>query len=117
MKKEKPEEQPKVEEESMRSQEELAPPPTPEPDVDPNEELELSAGEEDAPEEKNGETVRLVLTDVTHIVAQHCHIRARRWGHFHGICVLKWSRLLNAIRNTEGFCLFLLNVNLRPLLC
>ncbi|XP_075906745.1 uncharacterized protein LOC142904497 isoform X2 [Nelusetta ayraudi] len=57
MKKEKPEEQPKVEEESVRSQEELAPPPTPEPDVDPNEELELSAGEEDAPEEKNGETV------------------------------------------------------------
>lgn len=76
MKKEKPEEQPKVEAESARSQEELAPPPTPEPDVDPNEELELSAGEEDtAQEEKNGETVRLVLTDT---VALHCHIRARR---------------------------------------
>lgn len=60
MKKEKPEEPPKVEAESARSQEELAPPPTPEPDVDPNEELELSAGEEEAQEEKNGETVRLV---------------------------------------------------------
>lgn len=66
MKKEKPEEPPKVEVESIKSQEELAPPPTPEPDVDPNEELELSAGEDDTQEEKNGETVRLVLTDINH---------------------------------------------------
>ncbi|TNN85207.1 hypothetical protein EYF80_004557 [Liparis tanakae] len=58
MKKEKHEEQQKVEVESSRSQEELVPPPTPEPDIDPNEDLELSAeGEEDAPEEKNGEIV------------------------------------------------------------
>uniref|UniRef100_A0A3Q3GWE8 Si:cabz01080528.1 n=1 Tax=Labrus bergylta TaxID=56723 RepID=A0A3Q3GWE8_9LABR len=55
MKKEKQEEQQKVEVESSRSQEELAPPPTPEPDVDPEEDLVLSGGEEDAPEEKNGE--------------------------------------------------------------
>ncbi|XP_065806315.1 uncharacterized protein [Labrus bergylta] len=58
MKKEKQEEQQKVEVESSRSQEELAPPPTPEPDVDPEEDLVLSGGEEDAPEEKNGELVR-----------------------------------------------------------
>ncbi|XP_040037720.1 uncharacterized protein LOC120822253 [Gasterosteus aculeatus] len=58
MKREKHEEQQKVEVESSRSQEELVPPPTPEPDVDPNEDLELSGdGEEDAPEEKNGEIV------------------------------------------------------------
>lgn len=80
MKKEKPEEQPKVEAESARSQEELAPPPTPEPDVDPNEELELSAGEEEAREEKNGETVRLVVTEIAHIVALHSyHVKK----HFH----------------------------------
>lgn len=59
MKKEKQEEQQKVEVESSRSQEELVPPPTPEPDVDPDEELELSAeGEDDTPEDKNGEIVR-----------------------------------------------------------
>ncbi|XP_060887950.1 uncharacterized protein LOC132958878 isoform X2 [Labrus mixtus] len=58
MKKEKQEEQQKVEVESSRSQEELAPPPTPEPDVDPEEDLVLSGGEEDALEEKNGELVR-----------------------------------------------------------
>ncbi|MEQ2260804.1 hypothetical protein XENORESO_001678, partial [Xenotaenia resolanae] len=52
MKKEKNEEQQKVE----RNQEELLPPPTPEPDIDPDEDLELSGGEEDAPE-KNGEVV------------------------------------------------------------
>ncbi|XP_056299258.1 uncharacterized protein LOC130212144 [Pseudoliparis swirei] len=62
MKKEKHEEQQKVEVEveveSSISQEELVPPPTPEPDIDPNEDLELSGeGEEDAPEEKNGEIV------------------------------------------------------------
>ncbi|XP_031707221.1 uncharacterized protein LOC116385688 isoform X1 [Anarrhichthys ocellatus] len=58
MKREKYEEQQKVEVESSRSQEELVPPPTPEPDIDPNEDLELSGeGEEDAPEEKNGEIV------------------------------------------------------------
>ncbi|KAL6118619.1 uncharacterized protein ACO6RY_03390 [Pungitius sinensis] len=58
MKREKHEEQQKVEVESSRSQEELVPPPTPEPDIDPNEDLELSGdGEEDAPEEKNGEIV------------------------------------------------------------
>ncbi|KAM4612141.1 uncharacterized protein ACJ7VT_012733 isoform 2-T2 [Polymixia lowei] len=57
LKREKPEEQQKVEEVS-RSKEELVPPPTPEPDVDPDEELELSAeGEDEAPEEKNGEVV------------------------------------------------------------
>ncbi|XP_029977017.1 uncharacterized protein LOC115409865 [Salarias fasciatus] len=57
MKKEKHEEPPKVEVESARNQEELAPPPTPEPDIDPEEDLELSAdGEDEAPEEKNGET-------------------------------------------------------------
>lgn len=57
MKREKHEEQQKVE--SSRSQEELVPPPTPEPDIDPDEDLELSGeGEDDAPEEKNGETVR-----------------------------------------------------------
>lgn len=63
MKKEKHEEQQKVEveSESSRGQEELVPPPTPEPDIDPDEELELSAeGEDDAPEEKNGEIVRCV---------------------------------------------------------
>lgn len=87
MKKEKPEEPPKVEAESARSQEELAPPPTPEPNVDPNEELDLSAGEEDVQEEKNGETVRLVGTDITHIVALRlCHIRAGRWGNLHRMC-------------------------------
>nr|XP_033465730.1 uncharacterized protein LOC117246107 isoform X2 [Epinephelus lanceolatus] len=58
MKREKHEEQQKVEVESSRSQEELVPPPTPEPDIDPDEDLELSGdGEEDAPEEKNGEIV------------------------------------------------------------
>ncbi|XP_042072188.1 uncharacterized protein LOC121812961 [Haplochromis burtoni] len=58
MKKEKHEEQQKVEVESPRNQEELVPPPTPDPDIDPDEELELSAeGEDDAPEEKNGEIV------------------------------------------------------------
>ncbi|KAG7243366.1 hypothetical protein INR49_011822, partial [Caranx melampygus] len=58
MKREKQEEQQKVEVESSRSQEELVPPPTPEPDVDPEEDLELSGeGEEDPPEEKNGEIV------------------------------------------------------------
>lgn len=58
MKREKHEEQQKVEVESLRSQEELVPPPTPEPDIDPDEDLELSGdGEEDAPEEKNGEIV------------------------------------------------------------
>lgn len=41
----------------VESQEELVPPPTPEPNVDPNEDLDLSAGEEDAPVEKNGDTV------------------------------------------------------------
>lgn len=59
MKKEKHEEPQKVEVESPRNQEELVPPPTPDPDIDPDEELELSAeGEDDAPEEKNGEIVR-----------------------------------------------------------
>lgn len=57
MKREKHEEQQKVEVESSRSQEELVPPPTPEPDIDPDEDLELS-GEENTPEEKNGEIVR-----------------------------------------------------------
>lgn len=57
MKREKHEEQQKVE--TSRGAEELVPPPTPEPDIDPDEDLELSGeGEEDAPEEKNGETVR-----------------------------------------------------------
>lgn len=43
---------------SSRNQEELVPPPTPEPDIDPEEDLELSAdGEDEAPEEKNGEIV------------------------------------------------------------
>lgn len=56
MKREKHEEQQNVEAESSRNQEELLPPPTPEPDVDPDEDLQLSGeGEEDAPEEKNGE--------------------------------------------------------------
>ncbi|XP_072232470.1 uncharacterized protein [Leuresthes tenuis] len=58
MKREKQEEQQKVEMESSRNQEELLPPPTPEPDIDPDEDLELSGdGEDDAPEEKNGEVV------------------------------------------------------------
>ncbi|XP_068163963.1 uncharacterized protein [Antennarius striatus] len=57
MKKEKQEEQQKVEAESPRSQEELVPPPTPEPDIDPEEDLELMAEGDDAPEEKNGEIV------------------------------------------------------------
>ncbi|XP_030018373.1 uncharacterized protein LOC115438726 isoform X2 [Sphaeramia orbicularis] len=57
MKREKLEEQQKVEVESLRNQEELVPPPTPEPDIDPDEDLELSGGEDDAPEEKNGEAV------------------------------------------------------------
>ncbi|KAM4564356.1 uncharacterized protein V3H82_013428 isoform 1-T1 [Fundulus diaphanus] len=54
MKKEKHEEQQKVEVE--RTQEELLPPPTPEPDIDPDEDLELSGGEDNAPQ-KNGEVV------------------------------------------------------------
>ncbi|XP_069001489.1 uncharacterized protein [Embiotoca jacksoni] len=58
MKREKQEEQQKVEVDSSRNQEDLVPPPTPEPDIDPDEELELSAeGEDEAPEEKNGEIV------------------------------------------------------------
>lgn len=58
MKREKLEEQQKVEVE--RVQEELAPPPTPEPDIDPEEDLDLCAdGDGDAPEENNGETTRL----------------------------------------------------------
>lgn len=57
MKKEKHEEVQKVEVDSLRNQEDLVPPPTPEPDIDPDEELELSGGEEEAPEEKNGEIV------------------------------------------------------------
>ncbi|XP_051919545.1 uncharacterized protein LOC127599496 isoform X2 [Hippocampus zosterae] len=57
MKREKLEEQQKVEVE--RVQEELAPPPTPEPDIDPEEDLDLCAdGDGDAPEESNGETTR-----------------------------------------------------------
>ncbi|XP_029025524.1 uncharacterized protein LOC114867202 isoform X2 [Betta splendens] len=57
MKREKQEEPPQKLE-SPRGQEELAPPPTPEPDIDPEEDLDLSGdGEDDAPEEKNGETV------------------------------------------------------------
>ncbi|XP_019733050.1 uncharacterized protein LOC109520351 isoform X2 [Hippocampus comes] len=57
MKREKLEEQQKVEVE--RVQEELAPPPTPEPDIDPEEDLDLCAdGDGDAPEENNGETTR-----------------------------------------------------------
>ncbi|XP_029932790.1 uncharacterized protein LOC115377066 isoform X2 [Myripristis murdjan] len=57
MKREKQEEQQKVEE-CTRSKEELVPPPTPEPDIDPDEDLELSGeGEDDIPEEKNGEIV------------------------------------------------------------
>lgn len=60
MKKEKQEEQQKVEE-CSRSQEELVPPPTPEPDIDPDEDLELSGeGEDDIPE-KNGDIVRCGL--------------------------------------------------------
>nr|XP_057923155.1 uncharacterized protein LOC131125533 [Doryrhamphus excisus] len=52
LKREKHEEPPKVEED-------LAPPPTPEPDIDPEEDIELSAdGECDTPEEKNGDTTR-----------------------------------------------------------
>ncbi|KAF7231703.1 uncharacterized protein [Nothobranchius furzeri] len=55
MKKEKIEEQQKVEVESPVNPEELLPPLTPEPDIDPEEDLALSAdGEDDAPE-KNGE--------------------------------------------------------------
>lgn len=57
MKRENHEEQQNAEDESSRNQEDLLPPPTPEPDVDPDEDLELSGGEEDAPE-KNGEVVR-----------------------------------------------------------
>ncbi|XP_008320280.2 uncharacterized protein LOC103387422 isoform X2 [Cynoglossus semilaevis] len=57
MKKEKQEEQQKVEEEIPKNQEELVPPPTPEPDIDPEEDLELSGGEEEPPEEKNGEVI------------------------------------------------------------
>ena len=50
---------------SLGNQEELVPPPTPEPDVDPEEDLDLSAGEEDRPAEKNGDTSRLVLLSFT----------------------------------------------------
>lgn len=65
MKREKQEEQQKVEE-CTRSKEELVPPPTPEPDIDPDEDLELSGeGEDDIPEEKNGEIVRCGLNNPT----------------------------------------------------
>ncbi|XP_034020388.1 uncharacterized protein LOC117504991 [Thalassophryne amazonica] len=54
MKREKQEEPQEVE--PSINQEELVPPPTPEPNIDPDEELELSGeGEDDAAEEKNGE--------------------------------------------------------------
>ncbi|XP_077598666.1 uncharacterized protein LOC144213853 isoform X3 [Stigmatopora nigra] len=55
MKREKLEEQQKAEVE--RVQEDLAPPPTPEPNIDPEEDLDLSAdGDCDTVEDKNGET-------------------------------------------------------------
>ncbi|XP_072314709.1 uncharacterized protein [Eucyclogobius newberryi] len=47
----------KPEVDSLGTQDELVPPPTPEPDVDPEENLDLSAGEEEAPALKNGETM------------------------------------------------------------
>lgn len=46
----------KADVESLGNQEELVPPPTPEPDVDPEEDLDLSAGEEDGPAAKNGDS-------------------------------------------------------------
>uniref|UniRef100_A0A1A8PUQ2 Si:dkey-117m1.4 n=1 Tax=Nothobranchius pienaari TaxID=704102 RepID=A0A1A8PUQ2_9TELE len=55
MKKEKIEEQQKVEVESPVNPEELLPPLTPEPDIDPEEDLALSADGEDEAPEKNGE--------------------------------------------------------------
>ncbi|KAM8881897.1 uncharacterized protein ACB058_001960 [Synchiropus picturatus] len=55
MKREKKEEQQIVDFEPPRCQEELVPPPTPEPDIDPEEDLELSLeGEADVPDEKDG---------------------------------------------------------------
>ncbi|XP_055012129.1 uncharacterized protein LOC110159340 isoform X2 [Boleophthalmus pectinirostris] len=39
----------------LGNQDELVPPPTPEPNVDPEEDLDLSAGEEESPAQKNGE--------------------------------------------------------------
>ncbi|CAL1590973.1 unnamed protein product [Knipowitschia caucasica] len=47
---------PKPEVESLGNPDELIPPPTPEPNVDPEEDLDFSAGEENSPAQKNGET-------------------------------------------------------------
>ncbi|XP_033839110.1 uncharacterized protein LOC117385938 [Periophthalmus magnuspinnatus] len=70
----------KPEVDSLGTQDELVPPPTPEPDVDPEEDLDLCAGEVELPAQKNGEMgssskphTSSLLSSLSCLVRYLCH--------------------------------------------